>query len=69
MKLFHIFRVRSLGMLGAGFLLGSRAGRGPWNQAMTAWHRFQEKAGPQLPAGVGRTAFNTDTSQPGLTEF
>jgi len=73
MKLFRVRRVTSLGLLGAGFLLGSRAGEGPWNKARAGWKRFQEKAGPQLPAGVGRTAFvNSDPDglhTPVLTEF
>ena len=46
-----IFRIRRVSLLGLGFLLGSRAGRGPWDKAAATWTQVQEKAG----AGLRRT--------------
>jgi hypothetical protein len=40
-----VFGMRRMGLLGIGFLLGSRAGRGPWNKAMDAWNQVQRKTG------------------------
>jgi hypothetical protein len=39
-----------MGLLGIGFLLGSRAGRGPWDKAMGAWNQVQNKTG----VGIGQ---------------
>ncbi len=46
-----ILRLRRLTLLGLGFLLGSRAGRGPWDKAVGAWNQVQDKAGSRLPTG------------------
>ena len=46
-----IFRIRRMTLLGVGFLLGSRAGRAPWDKAVATWTQVQEKAG----AGLRRT--------------
>ncbi len=46
-----VFRIRRMTLLGLGFLLGSRAGRGPWDKAVATWSQVQDKAG----AGLRRT--------------
>jgi len=46
-----IFRVRRMTLLGVGFLLGSRAGRGPWDKATAALSQVQDKAGSKLRPG------------------
>jgi hypothetical protein len=46
-----VFRIRRMTLLGAGFLLGSRAGRGPWDKAAGAWRQVQEKVGSALRRG------------------
>jgi hypothetical protein len=46
-----VLRLRRLTLLGVGFLLGSRAGRGPWNKTVDAWNQVQDKAGSRLPTG------------------
>jgi hypothetical protein len=38
-------------LLGVGFLLGSRAGRGPWDKTAAAWSQVQDKAGSGLRKG------------------
>jgi hypothetical protein len=38
-------------LLGVGFLLGSRAGRAPWDKAKAAWSQVQDKAGSSLRPG------------------
>ena len=47
-----VFGFRRMTLLGIGFLLGSRAGRGPWDKAMGAWNQLQSKTG----VGTGRKA-------------
>jgi len=46
-----IFRTRRMTLLGVGFLLGSRAGRAPWDKAVAAWSQVQGKAGSRLRPG------------------
>jgi hypothetical protein len=46
-----ILRIRRMTMFGVGFLLGSRAGRGPWDKTVATWNQVQDKAG----AGLRRT--------------
>lgn len=38
-----LVRMRTLGMFGAGFLAGSRAGRGPWEKAQASMDQLKEK--------------------------
>jgi hypothetical protein len=40
-----VFGFRRMTLLGIGFLLGSRMGRGPWEKAMGAWNEFQSRTG------------------------
>lgn len=47
MKFFG-FRPKTLLFFGLGFLLGSRAGRGPWEKAMALWSELQGKAQSQF---------------------
>jgi len=47
-----VFGMRRMALLGVGFLLGSRAGRGPWDKAVDAWNQFQNKTG----VGTGQKA-------------
>ena len=57
-----LFRMRTLGALGIGFLAGSRAGNGPWEKA-------QETIG-QLKGKVDGTMGNKDsTSSNGSNGF
>jgi hypothetical protein len=46
-----ILRWRRMTLLGLGFLLGSRAGRGPWDKAAATWGAVQSKAGSGLRRG------------------
>ena len=41
----RIVRMRTLGMLGIGFLAGSRAGRGPWEKAQAGMDQIKDKVG------------------------
>jgi uncharacterized protein YjbJ (UPF0337 family) len=50
MKIFG-FRIKTLVFFGVGFLLGSRAGRGPWDKAMEFWEQFQGRAQSELGNG------------------
>lgn len=43
MKFFG-FRIKTLLFFGLGFLLGSRAGPGPWEKAMALWSELQGRA-------------------------
>ena len=40
-----IVRMKTLGMLGIGFLAGSRAGRGPWEKAQASMDQLKGKVG------------------------
>jgi hypothetical protein len=40
-----LVRMRTLGMLGIGFLAGSRAGRGPWEKAQESMGQIKGKVG------------------------
>lgn len=40
-----LFRMRSLGMFGLGFLAGSAAGRGPWEKTQETMGQLKEKVG------------------------
>ncbi len=46
-----VFRVRRMGLLGIGFLLGSRAGRGPWDKTMATWSQVSDKVSSGLSQG------------------
>ena len=38
-----LFRMRTLGLMGIGFLAGSRAGRGPWEKAQESIGQLKGK--------------------------
>ena len=40
-----LFRMKTLGVLGIGFLAGSRAGRGPWEKAQEGMGQLKGKVG------------------------
>jgi len=46
-----LFRMRTLGAFGIGFLAGSRAGRGPWEKAQTTVGQIKSK----MDGGMGHT--------------
>ncbi|HYT40691.1 MAG TPA: hypothetical protein VEN99_14315 [Acidimicrobiia bacterium] len=49
-----LFRIRTLGMFGIGFLAGSAAGRGPWEKAQAGMDQIKDKvAGGMGSAGTG----------------
>ena len=57
----RIVRMRTLGMLGIGFLAGSRAGRGPWEKAQASMDQIKDKVG-----GTTGSATNGATSSNGF---
>ncbi len=72
-----LVRMRTLGMLGIGFLAGSRAGRGPWEKAQESMGQIKGKVGGSGSTGntYGSTPQNGTDSQrgsqgsPALTEM
>ena len=55
----RIVRMRTLGMLGIGFLAGSRAGRGPWDKAQASMDQIKDKVGGTTGSATnGATASN-----------
>src|SRR5438132_8415823 len=51
---FFGFRITTWLMFGIGFLLGSRAGKEPWQRAMEMWNDFRgEGAGSEAHTGNG----------------
>ena len=49
----RIVRMRTLGMLGIGFLAGSRAGRGPWEKAQAGMDQIKDKVGGGTTGSAG----------------
>jgi hypothetical protein len=50
--------MRTLGMLGIGFLAGSRAGRGPWEKAQASMDQIKDKVGGTTGSANGATSSN-----------
>jgi hypothetical protein len=69
--------MRTLGMLGIGFLAGSRAGRGPWEKAQASMGQIKDKVGGGSPGSATNGAtpsngFNGGTrsqTNPQMTEI
>ena len=54
-----LIRMKTLGMLGIGFLAGSRAGRGPWEKAQASVDQIKDKVGGGSMGGTnGSTSSN-----------
>jgi hypothetical protein len=73
-----LFRMKTLGMLGIGFLAGSRAGRGPWEKAQASMDQIKGKVGGSTGSSgdsYGSTSANGIEGQrgaqgkPALTEM
>lgn len=69
-----LFRMRTMGAFGLGFLAGSRAGRGPWEKAQATAEQLKEKVnGGPMGGGTGPTSSNGfegqyDKNNPRMTE-
>lgn len=37
-------KVTTVAVFGAGFMLGSRSGRGPWDAALAKWNELRDRA-------------------------
>lgn len=62
-----LFRMRSLGMFGLGFLAGSAAGRGPWEKTEATLGQLKEKLN-NGQSGIP-TSTNGGKQSPQLTEI
>jgi hypothetical protein len=62
-----LFRMRSLGMFGLGFLAGSAAGRGPWEKTEATLGQLKEKLNHDH--GGIPTSTNGGKQSPQLTEI
>ncbi|MEW6477285.1 MAG: hypothetical protein AB1679_33950 [Actinomycetota bacterium] len=62
-----LFRMRTLGMFGIGFLAGSAAGRGPWEKTQATMDQLKGKVsgGAMDGGGYGSTHPNGIEGQPG----
>ena len=62
-----LFRMRTLGVFGIGFLAGSAAGRGPWEKTQASIDQLREKVsgGAMDGSGYGSTSSNGVQGQPG----
>ena len=56
-----LFRMRTLGMFGLGFLAGSAAGRGPWEKTQETMGQLKEKVNG--PGGIPMSS-NGDINSP-----
>jgi hypothetical protein len=67
MKIMHL-RIKTLMALGAGFLLGSRSGSGPWEfvrtQATQARSKLAEAQGGRAPDPESATSLSGDGRLP-----
>jgi hypothetical protein len=64
-----LFRMRSLGMFGIGFLAGSAAGRGPWEKTQESMGQLKDKvAGANGSSMQGIDGQRAQTS-PQMTEI
>jgi hypothetical protein len=57
-----LVRMRTLGMLGIGFLAGSRAGRGPWEKAQESMGQIKGKVGGSTGSTGGGTYGSTSSN-------
>lgn len=57
-----LFRMRTLGMLGIGFLAGSRAGRGPWEKAQASMGQIKDKVGGGASGPDGNSYGSTSSN-------
>ena len=53
-----LFRMKTLGAFGIGFLAGSRAGRGPWEKAQSTVGELKGK----MDGGMGNSNGSTSSS-------
>jgi hypothetical protein len=60
-----LFRMKTLGVLGIGFLAGSAAGRGPWEKTQATMDQLKEKVSGGMDGGYGSTSPNGIEGQPG----
>jgi len=62
-----LFRMKTLGMFGIGFLAGSAAGRGPWEKTQATMDQLKGKVsgGAMDGGGYGSTSGNGIEGQPG----
>ena len=62
-----LFRIRTLGLLGIGFLAGSAAGKGPWEKAQASMDELKGKVsgGATGGGGYGSTSSNGIERQTG----
>jgi hypothetical protein len=62
-----LFRIRTLGMFGIGFLAGSAAGKGPWEKAQASMDQLKGKVsgGAMDGGGYGSASANGIEGQPG----
>jgi hypothetical protein len=62
-----LLRMRTLGLLGIGFLAGSAAGRGPWEKTQAGMGQLKGKVsgGAMDGGGYGSTSSNGIEGQPG----
>jgi len=69
-----LFRMRTLGVFGLGFLAGSRAGRGPWEKAQATVEQLKGKMNAgSMDASGGSASSNgfegqRDKNNPRMTE-
>ena len=62
-----LFRMRTLGMFGIGFLAGSAAGRGPWEKTQATMDQLKGKVSGEAMdgGGYGSTSSNGIEGQRG----
>jgi hypothetical protein len=62
-----LFRMKTLGLFGIGFLAGSAAGRGPWEKTQGIIEQLKGKVsgGAMDGGGYGSTSSNGIEGQPG----
>ena len=53
-----LFRMRTLGAMGIGFLAGSRAGTGPWEKAQETIGQLKGKMDGKMGNSMGSTSSN-----------
>ena len=53
-----LFRMRTLGAFGMGFLAGSRAGRGPWEKAQASFGQIKGKVDGSMGNSIGSASSN-----------
>jgi len=68
-----LFRMRTMGAFGLGFLAGSRAGRGPWEKAQATAEQLKGKVNGGSLGGSGSPSSDGfegqyDKNNPRMTE-